>query len=235
MNKLFWAVIVGCHCWAQTDIATSGQLNDRLLWDLRGDTVVRTCAPGMGQPQVVCTRNPTSLAPREIPHQKPAGETISVKQLQHKVPKEAAKEIQRANKLSKTGEHGKAAAELEAAVRRDPELSSAENQLGIEYSYLGRSEEAEMAFRRSVAMEPASWMGHYNLALILYSRGDLRGAEQSTRHALAISNENPQIHLLLGALLVLRDETRAEGRKELTFAARTMTDARWVLLVLGSQ
>lgn len=235
MNKLFWVVIAGCHCWAQKDPLTPSQVNDRLLEDLRGNTVVRPCTPGRGQPQVVCTTSPADMAPPEMPPAKPTGETISVGQLQHKIPKEAAKAFQRAVKLSGAGEHEKAAAELESAVRRAPQLPLAVNQLGVEYSYLGRWDEAETTFRRSIELEPASWMGYYNLALILYSRGDRQGAEQTTRRALAISSETARIHLLLGELLVLRDETRAEGLTELRFAARTMSDARWVLRVLGAR
>jgi tetratricopeptide (TPR) repeat protein len=233
VNRLFWVVIVGCHCWAQTEALTPRQANDRFLEDLRGDSVVRTCTPGKGQPPVVCTTNPYGIDPPKIPQEKPAGDTISVKQLGHRIPKEAAKGFHRAIKLSRAGEHEKAAAELELAVHRDPELASAENRLGVEYAYLRRWEEAEMAFRRSVDMEPASWMGHYNLALTLYGRGDLPGAEQSARRALLFSGENPRIRLLLGELLVMREETRAEGITELRFAAHTMAVARRVLQDLG--
>jgi Tfp pilus assembly protein PilF len=210
-------------------------VNEKVLQDLRGDDVFRACTPGKGQPPAVCAADPHGTAPPDIPQQKPTGEAISVRQLQHKIPREAAREFERALKFSRAGEHEKAAAELEAALRRDPELVSAENQLGVEYSYLGRWDEAEMAFRRAVDIEPAWWMGHYNLALILYSRGDRSGAEQSARHALALSNDNPRIHLLLGEMLVVRAETRAEGLTELRFAARTLSDARWVLRVLGTQ
>jgi tetratricopeptide (TPR) repeat protein len=233
VNRIFWAAIIGYRCWAQADAPT--QANDGSLADLRGDSIVRTCTPGRGQPPAVCITTPDGMAPPEVARQKPIGETISVRQLQHKVPKEAEKEFRRATKLSRVGEHAKAAAELEAALRRDPQLSSAENQLGVEYAHLGRWEEAEMAFRRFIDMEPASWLGHYNLALTLYGGGDLPGAEQSTRRALACSGENPQIHLLLGELLVMREQTRAEGLTELRFAARTMLDARWVLRVLGTR
>jgi tetratricopeptide (TPR) repeat protein len=231
VKTIFWAAIVSCHCWAQADVPTA---NGGILDGLRGDSVFRTCTPGKGQPQVVCVTDRDGIAPPEISQKKPGGETISVRQLQHKVPKEAAKAFQRAFKLSGAGEHEKAAAELEAALRRDPEFTSAENQLGVEYSYLGRWEDAELAFHRVTDIEPASWMGHYNLALILYSRGDRPGAEQSARRALALSSENPRIHLLLGELLVMRNETRAEGLTELKFAARTLSDARWVLRVLGT-
>lgn len=232
MKTIFWVAIVSCHCWAQADVPT---VNREYLEDLRGGSVVRTCTPGKDQPRVVCATDIDGMAPPAITQKRPTGETISVRQLQHKVPKEAAKAFQRAFKLSGAGEHQKAAAELEAALRRDPEFTAAENQLGVEYSYLGRWEDAELAFHRVTDIEPAFWMGHYNLALILYSRGDRPGAEQSARRALALSSENPRIHLLLGELLVMRNETRAEGLTELNFAARTLSDARWVLRILGTR
>ena len=233
MNKIVWAAILACHCWAQVE-PTPWQANERLLDDLRGGSAGRTCAPGKGQPQSVCIAG-IDTAPPEVPRQKPAGEAISVSQLQHRVPKEAAKAFQRAMKFTRAGEHEKAAGELEAALRRDPEFANAENQLGVEYSNLGRWDEAENAFRRSTDIDPASWMGHYNLALTLYGRGDLSGAEQSARRALALSSENPRMHLLLGEVLVLREQTRAEGLTELQFAARTLSDARWVLRVLSAR
>lgn len=195
----------------------------------------RTCTAGNGQTQVVCISDLGSNASPELPPKQPAGETISISQLQHKIPKKAAKAFQRARKLSGAGEHEQAAAELEAALRRDPKFASAENQLGVEYSYLERWDEAEVAFRRVISIEPDSSIGHYNLALTLYSGGDFRGAEQSARRALALSSANPRIHLLLGELLVLRDQTRAEGLTELRFAARTLSDARWALRVLGTR
>jgi len=234
VRRISWAVVVACRCWAQADL-TPQQANDRLLEDLWGSNIVHTCTPRKGQPQSVCITDLGTVTPPGITQKKPADETISVSQLQHKIPKEAARAFQRGMKFSRAGEHEKAAAELEAALRRDPQLGSAENQLGVEYSYLGRWGEAEQAFRGFIGIEPNSWMGHYNLALILYGGGDFGGAEQSTRRALALSSENPRIHLLLGELLVLHDQTRAEGLTELRFAARKLSDARWVLRVLGTQ
>lgn len=229
MNRIFWAAIIACHCWAQAQ-PMPGQVNDRMLEDLRGGA--RTCTPGTGQPQSVCISDTGGAPPPGIAQKKPAGETVSVNQLQHKIPKDAAKAFQRAMKFSQAGEHEKAASELESALRRDAAYTAAENQLGVEYSYLGRWDESEQAFRRTTDIEPAFWMGHYNLALTLYSRGDFSGAEQSTRRALALSSDNARIHLLLGELLVLRDQTRTEGLTELRFAARTLSDARWVLRIL---
>jgi tetratricopeptide (TPR) repeat protein len=234
MNRLFWSLIAGCHCWAQTGTPTLEQFNGRLADDLRGEGFVHDCHFEKGQLHPICTVDLYTVVPPERPEEQSIGQMVSVRQLRHKVPKEAATEFQRAIKLSRAGKHEKAAAELEAAVRRDPELSSAEDRLGVEYVYLGRWEEAEMAFRRTVDLEPAWWMGYYNLALILYRRGDLSDAEKSLRRALALPSENPQIHLALGAMLMTREETRTEGITELRFAARTMPSVKRTLQGLGA-
>lgn len=235
MSKFFWLVIISWNCWAQTRTLTPEQINDELLGDLRGDGFVHPCKISKGQLQVVCPVDTYTIVPPEKPHDGPIGQVISVKQLRQKIPKDAAREFQRAIKLSRAGEHEKAVTELEAAMRLDPELYSAEDRLGAEYIYLGRWDKAEIAFRRTTELEPSWWMGHYNLALTLYRRGDLDGAEESMRRSLLSSSENAKIHLALGAMLVKREETRAEGIMELRLAAPTMADARQALRDLGTR
>lgn len=208
MKRLFWSVIISCHCWAQIAAPMPEHPGRGLLDDLGYDSFVHGCSYGKQQLQVVCIVDPYTRVPPEASRERPTGQTISVRQLRHKIPKEARRELDRAIKFSRAGEHEKAATELEAALRRDPDLSSAEDRLGIEYVYLGRREEAEMAFRRTIELEPAWWIGHYNLALILYGKGDVDGAEESLRRALALSSGNPKIRLALGEVLVRRDATR---------------------------
>ena len=217
MNKLFFGVLVSWSCWAQPVMTTP----ERIKVEFPGGSIFRT--------------GPLEMPPPEIPQERPTGQSISVSQLQHKISKEAGRAYKHARKLSRAGEHGKAAADLETVVQRDPEFSQAQNQLGVEYAYLGRWEEAEIALRESLKLEPASWSAHYNLGLVLYGKGDLPGAEQSTRRALQFSSQNPQAHLFLGYLLLLRAETRAQGLQEVKFAARTMTAARRLLRTLEAR
>jgi tetratricopeptide (TPR) repeat protein len=230
---LFCLAVVGFQCGAQTLTPTPDQIDSTLVGDLRGDGFVHACHFEKGQIQAVCTVDRDTIVAPERPHQPSIGQTVSVQQLRHKVPKEAAREFQHALKLSRAGEHDRAVAELEAALDRDPELSSAADRLGVEYIYLNRWEAAEKAFRRSIDLDPAWWMGHYNLGLVRYVRGDQAGAEQSMRRALALSSENAKIHLALGAMLIKREETRTEGIGELKVAARTLADAKRALRELG--
>jgi Flp pilus assembly protein TadD len=172
---------------------------------------------------------------REVPQAPPTGQTVSVGQLRHRVSRELERGFQHATKLGRAGEHGKAAAALETVVDRDPEFLRAEIQLGIEYAFLQRWDDAETVLRRSLQMEPTSASAHYILALILYCKGDLPGAEQSTRRALLFASQNPLAHMFLGELLLKREETHAEGIAELKFAARTNPDARRLLRDMGTR
>jgi tetratricopeptide (TPR) repeat protein len=235
VNRLFWSVVVSFPCWAQTLTPTPDQINGTSLGDLRGDGFVHGCHFEKGQLQVVCTVDPDIIVPPQRLHEPSIGQTISVRQLRHRVPKGAAREFQRAIKLSRAGEHEEAVTELEAAMRLDPELYSAEDRLGAEYIYLGRWDKAENAFRRTTDLEPSWWIGHYNLALALYRRGDLGGAEESMRRALLLCDEKAKIHLALGAMLVKQEETRAEGITELKLAAPTMAEARQMLRDLDTR
>ncbi len=138
-------------------------------------------------------------------------------------------------KLSRAGKDGEAAVELETIVRRDPEFSEAQNLLGVEYAHLERFGDAERALHKSLELDPDYWPGHFNLGLVLFHQGDLSGAEKSARRALEFSSQNPQIHLFLGYLLLLHEETRGQGLKEVEFASHTIPAARQFLQSSGTR
>ena len=50
---------------------------------------------------------------------------------------------------------------------------------------------------RSLTLDPASWIGHYNLAVVLYKTGDLPAAEHSLRRVLELSKANAPARILL--------------------------------------
>ena len=234
MNKFLIVVLISISGWGQTALRTPLQMEADQLRDLRGDAGAELRNQWPGPPQ-----NTFGSAPLEIPaprtEERPTGQTISVGQLQHKVSKEENRSFKQAMKRSTAGEHGKAAAELEKLVRQDPKLSWAYNQLGVEYALSRRFADAVGALRRSLELEPGSWQAHYNLGLVLYDMGDLPGAEQCARRALQFSSQNPQVHLFLGYLLLLREETRRQGLEEVKFAARTMAAARDLLRTVGAR
>jgi len=215
--KRIWVIgiLSACTCRAQPPVKTPAEMQAEFERDLRGG------------------REPSPFLIREDPfwdrtagQQRPTGQSVSLARLQHKVPKEARKSLARALRLSKTGDHEKAAAELQTAIQRDPEFADAYGQLGVEYGELKRFREAETALRHSLELDPESWLAHYDLGVILVRSGNPAEAEQNVRRALRESGESARVHLLLGYLLWQRPETRAEGLQHVQYAARTIPAAK---------
>lgn len=161
----------------------------------------------------------------------PAG-SVPAAQLRHKLSKNSVKWMDRGVRLSQAGDHRGAAVEFKRAVTADPDFASAFRSLGEEYALLGRYAEAEAELRRALTLGPASWIGHYNLAAVLYATEDFIGAERSARRALELSETNVQVHTLLGLLLWRRVATRAEASEHLQFAARSSAEAKELLASL---
>jgi len=228
MNRCVVGVLIGWACSAQT-IMSPEQIQAALLRDMRGDTDFDYPLPD----------NPHNLiGPFEIrdpwSHERPSGESISIKQLRHKVPKEASRAAVRAEKWSRAGDHSKAAFELEAAIRWDPEFVAAYNALGVEYERCGRLGEAAAVFSQVIQLAPEAWVGHYNLGVAMFQSGDLPGSVQSERRALQLSPGQPTVNLFLGYLLTLRRETQTEAVAYLQYAARWRPEAKQILRLLES-
>jgi Flp pilus assembly protein TadD len=225
MNKLVMCFIVCGTCSAQTPTMSAEQIQMRLLHDMKGDAAV-TLNPQSHSPHSFFASFELEAPPPQV---RPPGDSISVKRLQHKVPKEALQSAARAQKFSRAGEYSRAVVELEAAIRRDPEFVPAQNALGIEYRRCGRLEEAVAAFGRLTHLAPEEWAGHYNLAVTLFQSGDFPGALQSGRRAVQIAPTRPTANLFLGYLLILRKETQKEAVPYLQYAARSRPEARSIL------
>ena len=220
-------MLAGWTCLAQAPSKTPAQVEAALEADLKGDGARPAIAETESSHRF--PQFPVDIQP-PAPPTRPSGQSVSVTELQHRVPKKARQSLARALKLSKAGDHPHAAAELETAVLRDPEFADAYNQLGVEYGHLGRFDEAAAALRRSIEVDPASWGAHYNLAVVLIRTGDLAEAGRSLRRALGHAPENARAHWLLGRLLYQNGETRTEALQHLEFAARTLREARDFLL-----
>src|SRR6185437_9410055 len=65
--------------------------------------------------------------------------TVSLQQLQHKVPKQALKEFEKARTASIKGDNETALDHLQNAVQLDPEFVDAHNDLGVALAKLGNT------------------------------------------------------------------------------------------------
>ncbi|HJT86902.1 MAG TPA: hypothetical protein VJ732_03575 [Bryobacteraceae bacterium] len=167
--------------------------------------------------------------PAPFPGIRPTGASISVARLMHKVPKQAKKAFFAAAKYSRSGDHGRAAAQLTLATRDDPEFAAAYTQLAVEEMRLGGLTEAADALRKSLAIDANSWDTHYVLSLLFLQEGDLAHAEESSRRALALAPTSAATHLVLGYVLYLREPTLPTGIEHIRYAARSLPYAREIL------
>jgi Flp pilus assembly protein TadD len=126
---------------------------------------------------------------------------VSPNTLRHRIPKEAQQAYRRALKLSGQTNVEGAAQELEKAIRLDPEYAAAHNNLGVQYAWLGRYQEAEAQFRLTIALMPESSVGHANLALVLAHMGNREEAELNLRRAVQLAPDDAKAHSLLSRLL----------------------------------
>lgn len=73
------------------------------------------------------------------------------------------------------------------------------------YRILTRLDEALVAARRAVTLDPADPLGPFNLAMVLYDRMEIDSCIAAARHSLDLRNL-PQSHMKLGQAMLLRGD-----------------------------
>jgi tetratricopeptide (TPR) repeat protein len=104
------------------------------------------------------------------------------------------------------------------ALRRDPTLYSAWQDLGVAYTKLNRSSEAVDAFSELVRLRPNSVDAAYLHALSFFNAGRTDEAEREARRALKINVGAAEAHTLLGVILASRGSANAEAAETLSQA-----------------
>ena len=107
-----------------------------------------------------------------------------------------------ANALAGLKDLDGAVAQLEEAIRLNPDRSATYSNLGQIELTRGKREEAERAFRRAVQLAPKSGTAHLALANFLWMTGQLPGAEQELTEALAVEPDNPLTHRAAASLYI---------------------------------
>jgi tetratricopeptide (TPR) repeat protein len=214
-------------------VASDGTFELRGLYPGIYNVAVRTRSGVVLQEQtvdIVAQASPLVIELRDTKGGRPAGGTVSVVELSHTTPKPAMKLEAHALHLAGDGQHAKAAAELEKALRIAPECADARNDLGVQYAALGRHEDALAQFQAAVRIAPGMSRAHSNLALALWKVGRLTDAESAVRLAVALDPANLRAHLILGSLLAGQAQHREEAVRELRLA---MPEASSALLMLA--
>jgi FimV-like protein len=161
---------------------------------------------------------------------KPGTGTVSIARLQHKVPKQAAKELKRAQNLFEAGDVDGSLEHLERATEIDPEYLEAWNNIGCRYMAKKEPAEAAAAFGRAITLDPGARLVHANMGLALIALGRFGEAEESARKGLAVDSRDVKARYVLGISLLgqgrvtdetvtaLRDASEAFPRAQLALA-----------------
>jgi len=175
---------------------------------------------------------PVAIRLPRIQQTKPAGETVSIARLRHKVPKPAMKVAQKAEKLSAHGDFQHAAEQWQKAIAADPEFSEAYGNLGTQYVRLSQPSLAVEAYRHATALDPYTAGHQTNLAFALAQLGQLEEAEAVVRGSLKLNDTNPLTHYVLGCVLTMRNRSMGEAVEQLKIASRQFARAHQVLATI---
>lgn len=131
---------------------------------------------------------------------KPISGIVSLRELQHPIPKKAIREAQQAQQLALNNNLPAAIAKLEKAIQIDPSYRDAHCNLGILYARAGRGPEALAELRNALDIGPPSAPIYANLALISAAMRLFPQAESLARKALELDPANAAAQRILDRL-----------------------------------
>src|SRR6185312_10653273 len=104
------------------------------------------------------------------------------------------------------------------AIRRDPSMYGAYQDLGLAYAKAGKWEDARKTFAELANRQPSSIEAAYFHALSLYNGGRSAEAETEVRRALRLDAGAVEAHTLLGIILASKGNANTEAAESLSQA-----------------
>src|SRR4030095_486687 len=134
---------------------------------------------------------------------------------------QARKYLQQANKLVEAQHYAEAVPVYQKALTLEPNLASAQNNLGHAYTQLARFQEAVSCLERAVDLEPTNPVFRHNLGNTYLQFQSLDKAIEQLTKAMELSNDFPQAYNDLGnAYLEQLQYERAIGLFQRAIALR---------------
>jgi putative PEP-CTERM system TPR-repeat lipoprotein len=114
-----------------------------------------------------------------------------------------------ANALAGLKDFNQAVAEIEEAIRLDPNRGESYSSLGAFEVQRGNPEAAARAFQRAVELAPDSPIAHLALANFLWVRANWEGAEHELVKAGELAPDDPMVHRALANFYIATNRTPA--------------------------
>ena len=129
----------------------------------------------------------------------PLSAVVSLRELQHPVPKKALVAAYQAQQFSNAHKSSQAIAKLEKAIRIDPSFRDAHCNLGVEYARAGRLTDARAEFQKALDIGPPAAPIYADLALTLVATGEFDQALAFAKKALKLDPDDLAAQLLVKA------------------------------------
>jgi tetratricopeptide (TPR) repeat protein len=170
--------------------------------------------------QRLSIRLPSKPSPKESTES-----TVSLQQLQHKVPAPALKAFHRGEQAAAEGNLEQARACFQEAVARDPEFADAYNELGAAEAGLNHFPEAAAQFQHAIDLAPEHRLALPNLSIALAKMKRFHEAGEVARRALRVVPNDGRIHYILATSLLEEHGNADEIILHLERAAATIPSA----------
>jgi TPR repeat/Tetratricopeptide repeat len=128
---------------------------------------------------------------------RPISGVVSLRELEHPIPKKAMKKAYEAEKYARAKNFPKAIANLEEAIRIDPSYRDAHLNLGVQYARVGRTADARAEFQKALEIGPPAAPIYVDLAITSVALRRYGEAETLARKALELDPANSSAQLLL--------------------------------------
>jgi len=122
--------------------------------------------------------------------QKPISGLVSLRELEHPVPKKALRDAYRAQQLERAGSLPKAIEKLQEAIHIAPFYRDAHVNLGVLYARSGRTADAKTEFQKAIEIGPPAAPMYADLALTYLVLHQYAEAQESARKALQLDPAN---------------------------------------------
>jgi Flp pilus assembly protein TadD len=156
-------------------------------------------------------------------------QTVSVRELRHRVPEKALKLYQKGRVLLEKRKAEDAIPLLQKSVNADPGFTAAQNDLAVAYLQQSQPDLAIEHLQTVLDCDPSFPEVDSNLAIAYIQAGQITSAESAARQALKVNNRGNKARLILGVVLLLQNKFTHEVVDLLTRAESEFPEAGLML------
>jgi tetratricopeptide (TPR) repeat protein len=169
------------------------------------------------------------------PVTRPAVAPVSLRRLQHQVPKQARKKMEAAEKLFREGKKFEAYENVQAAVAIDPDYFEALSNLGALELIANEPAKASVHLAKALEIEPAASLVAANLSAAHLLLDHFAEAEAAARQSIRANPNFGRSRYLLAVSLLKQDRVTPEALNQLELARKDFPAAEDLLKIVRPQ